>query len=84
MFDRQWLVSNGLGLDGLRAVAASPRLGQLRELDVQSSPFGDEGGRALCESAHLNRITRLGVYNCGIGEDVTAALRARFGTALQI
>jgi hypothetical protein len=65
-------------------MTASPRLGQLRELDVQSSPFGDEGGRALCESPYLNRITSLAAYNCGLGRDITAALRARFGTALRV
>jgi uncharacterized protein (TIGR02996 family) len=81
---RLCLVTTGFGLGGLRAVAASPRLGQLRELDVQSSPFGDEGGRALCESPLLNRITCLAVYNCGLGADVTAALRARFGAALRV
>jgi uncharacterized protein (TIGR02996 family) len=81
---RLCLVTTGLGLDGLRAIAASPRLGQLRDLDVQSSPFGDEGGRVLCESPHLGRITRLALYDCDIGESVTAELQARFGAALQV
>lgn len=78
------LTTTGIGLDGLRAVAASSRLGQLRELDVQSSPFGDEGGRVLCESPYLNRINCLAVHDCGLGEDTTAALRARFGAALRV
>jgi uncharacterized protein (TIGR02996 family) len=81
---RACLVTVGCGLDGVRALASSPRLGQLRDLDVQSTPFGDEGARLLCESPYLTRITRLAVYNCGIGADMTAALRKRFGAALKI
>jgi uncharacterized protein (TIGR02996 family) len=78
------LVRVGLGIDGLRAVAASRWLGQLRYLGLESSPLGNEGARILCESPYLNRLTRLTLYNCGIGEGMTAALRKRFGTALKI
>jgi uncharacterized protein (TIGR02996 family) len=81
---RACLVKVGLGMDGLRAVFRSPHLSRLRDLDIQSTPFGDEGARLLCESPHLNRITRLAVYNCGIGKEMTAALRKRFGPALKI
>lgn len=81
---RLGLVSTGLGIDGLRAITNSPRLSQLRDLDVQSAPFGDEGGKLLCDSPHLNRLTRLAVSNCGIGPQMTAALRKRFGPALKI
>jgi hypothetical protein len=67
----------GLNDDGLRRIASSPHLTNLRELTLKSWR-GTLNYRLLAESRHLDRLRRLrvGPY---VSDTVRAALAARFG-----
>jgi uncharacterized protein (TIGR02996 family) len=59
---------------GMSALAASPHLAALRELDVSANRIGDTGLTALARSRTLARLHTLRVRANGIGEVGCAAL----------
>ncbi len=67
-----------LGGDGLRALAASPYLSELRCLCIYdlANPIGDEGIRALVESPYLTNLTHLELHDNHIGPEGVRALAA--------
>jgi uncharacterized protein (TIGR02996 family) len=75
--------NNELTDNGLVALAASPRCRNLVELDLQYTSVGDEGARALLESAHLSKLAYLIVSNTRIGNGAKYRLRKRFGAGVR-
>jgi hypothetical protein len=74
------LGGNRLGDEGVRVLAASPRLGRLTSLELTGTGIGAEGARLLESSAHLRRLTSLDLgFNSIDDEQVQARLRQRFG-----
>jgi uncharacterized protein (TIGR02996 family) len=74
----------GPGPATAQVIAASSQLPSVRFLSLEGLPIGDEGGKALCNSPYLTQLRSLTVRDCGISEDVIAALRERFGEALRV
>jgi hypothetical protein len=72
--------------EGVRALAASPHLWELRRLVVAAVPLDDATAEALARSRHLGNLQELVVR--GDGPDLTdaglRALRERFGDGLMI
>lgn len=71
------LAANELGDEGARALAACPRLRELRRLDVSDCQIGPAGARALAASPHLGRLRRLHLSDDPIGDDGMAVLVER-------
>jgi uncharacterized protein (TIGR02996 family) len=65
-----------------QVMARCPGLAGLRRLALDYAGVGEEGARALVESPHLNALEYLDLRNNGIGIEVEAALRRRFGKAV--
>jgi uncharacterized protein (TIGR02996 family) len=76
-----WLLENPLGDEGASALAASPRLRQLRLLSLGACSIGEEGASALATSPHLGRLRELHLYrnNFDLSGPAGKALRDRFG-----
>lgn len=60
--------------DDVRAIAHSPHLAGLTELDLNDNPFGPGGAAALASSPNLRSLESLELGNCAIGPDGTGAL----------
>ncbi|MBN9118642.1 MAG: TIGR02996 domain-containing protein [Planctomycetes bacterium] len=59
---------NGLTRDGIAALAESPVLRSLTELNLtRGGQIGDEGAVLLARSPHLTNLARLNVNDCNIG-----------------
>jgi uncharacterized protein (TIGR02996 family) len=78
------LTYNRIGPEGARALAGSPHLARLRALYLSDNAIGDEGARALAASPHLRQIASLDVGANYLGDDAIAALRRRFGLAVEV
>jgi uncharacterized protein (TIGR02996 family) len=70
------LSNNGIGDDGLRALAASDSLGCISALDLGSNGIGDDGAHMLAASPSLGSLVRLSLWGNGIGADGARALAA--------
>jgi uncharacterized protein (TIGR02996 family) len=68
-----------IGDAGLRDLAKSPRLANLRLLDLSNNWLTDAGAEAILESPHLAKLTRLDLRHNRIGRDRQQALRRRYG-----
>jgi uncharacterized protein (TIGR02996 family) len=75
---------NPVGDVGATALAESPSLARLVELNLFSAGIGDVGALALARSPHLTRLARLHLNLNPIGEEGRRALRARFGSRVQL
>ncbi len=62
-----------IGAEGVRALANSPYLAQLRYLDPGHA-IGDEGAQALAASPFWRRMTELTLNSCNIGPEGIRAL----------
>lgn len=70
--------------DGVEQLAAWPGATALHSLNLQDNPqITDAGAIALAESPHLTGIKRLNLRGIRFGADALAALRTRFGSALE-
>jgi hypothetical protein len=58
----------------VRALANSPLLDQLTELELTYNQIGDEGAAVLAVSPRISRLRRLEISECGIGEEGARAL----------
>lgn len=79
-----WLRQIPLGPEAAVALASSPHAHKLRDLNLLECELGDEGARALLGSPHLDGLTKLQLSGNRISADVSVALRARWGTGLQL
>jgi uncharacterized protein (TIGR02996 family) len=71
------LLGQKIDFDKLYALAFSPHLCRLKELDLSYNPLGPEGGRLLAASPLLPRLQTLTLHGCALGrEGVTALLAA--------
>jgi uncharacterized protein (TIGR02996 family) len=61
---------------GAQALAESPYLGQLTELDCYLTAFGDGGLQALAASRHLTKLGELALFKNRIGDAGVQALTA--------
>jgi hypothetical protein len=68
------VTSNEIGVDGARAIGASPLLGNLKQLHLSGSSIGSEGARALAESVNLGALEVLDLSRNSIGDDGAGAL----------
>lgn len=69
---------------GVAKLAAWPGAASLRSLDLKDNPqITDTGARALAESPHLAGLERLNLRGIRLGKKAIAALRTRFGDALE-
>jgi uncharacterized protein (TIGR02996 family) len=59
--------NEALDADGVAALACSPHLASLTDLDLMGNVLGDEGVRALADSPHLARLTSLVLSRNDIG-----------------
>jgi uncharacterized protein (TIGR02996 family) len=75
------LSGNPIGA-GLNAVATSPRLGNLRRLDVAQCGITRPGALALLRSPHLDRLVSLRLDENPIGPKAFKDLKARLGDRL--
>jgi uncharacterized protein (TIGR02996 family) len=74
-----WGSRRRIGNAGAVALAASPHLRNLRQLDLHHNPIGDEGARALLASPHLAGLTSLVLATENLSPTVGAELKRRFG-----
>jgi Ran GTPase-activating protein (RanGAP) involved in mRNA processing and transport len=58
----------------VRALAASPLLVRLTDLNLSHNAIGSEGAQALAASPHLARLTKVHLSRIGIGLDGARAL----------
>jgi hypothetical protein len=65
----------------MRALAESPILEGVRDLDLSSNPLGSEGLHALARSPHAGTLQQLGLRNCRIDDEAAALVSSSF-TAL--
>jgi uncharacterized protein (TIGR02996 family) len=79
-----WLHFNGVGDSGVRALAASPVAQGLAWLDLKANRITSDGALALAESPYLKGFHRLELQRNDIGPLAQAALRERFGPAVQV
>ncbi len=73
-FERLVLAGNPIGSQGVRALAESPRLENLRTLDVRDAQIGPDGAFALAAAAHLGKLGRLVLSMNPIGAEGARAL----------
>jgi uncharacterized protein (TIGR02996 family) len=66
--------STELGPAGLAALAGSPHLAGLRELDLGQNPVRDEGLRELARSRTLTGLTWLSLFDAQVTDEGVAAL----------
>ena len=74
------LRATGLSLDDLRALAALESAGDLRELVLRDSPFGDEGVAIVGQLPWLQDLEKLQIEGSGCGKEARARLRKDWGT----
>ncbi|HEY7311627.1 MAG TPA: TIGR02996 domain-containing protein [Gemmataceae bacterium] len=77
------LAHNRIGDVGMSALGSSPYLARLTRLDLDANRIGDAGALALASSPHLGRLATIDLTENQIGETAKAALRKRFGDAVQ-
>jgi hypothetical protein len=70
---------NHLGSDTPRAIAESPAMAELEELNLEDNHIGDEGALAMAASPHLGRLRLLEIANNGLTALGKAVLLRRFG-----
>jgi uncharacterized protein (TIGR02996 family) len=68
------LPRSGIGPDGARALAKSPVLAAVRELDLTGNQLADDGTRAVAESDHLPNLRRLVLMHNRVGDIGARAL----------
>jgi uncharacterized protein (TIGR02996 family) len=68
------LQSNGIGPQGLEALARSALADNLAFLQVEDNPIGDQGLMALLESPRLSRLAGLVAWNCDLTDAGVEAL----------
>jgi uncharacterized protein (TIGR02996 family) len=68
------LSGNGIGSDGVQALAVSPYLTRLTTLNLSQCRIGDRGARALAESPLLSRLVDLDLSDNDIGPGGVRAL----------
>jgi hypothetical protein len=76
------LASHDIGEAGARALAASPHLAGLKELDMSRNHVGAAGAAALTASPRLTGLVRLNLAQNRLGHDTKRLLRARFGAGV--
>jgi uncharacterized protein (TIGR02996 family) len=70
---------NGVGDEGVRAIAQTETLSQLTRLNLTANRITSKGARALIESSGLPRLARLDLLRNDIGAAEQEKLRDRFG-----
>jgi uncharacterized protein (TIGR02996 family) len=60
--------------NAMKVLAGSPRLAQLRRLDVSCSGVGDAGVRAIAESRFMSNLSSLRIGRCGITDSSIQAI----------
>src|SRR5438270_23243 len=73
-----------LGHAGVEALAASPQLARLTELDLHSNDIGEAGAQALATSPHLASLTRLTWWSATPGGIRPGRRRRQSEYALQL
>ena len=73
---------SGIGAEGAKALASSPRLANLTSLGLAGNGIGGEGAVALASSPHLANLTSLDLNDNEIGDEGAEALRQRFGAGV--
>jgi hypothetical protein len=68
--------ATGLTATSMRALAGSPLLDRLTELELVENQIGDEGASALAASPRISQLRQLNMGGCGIGEKGARALVA--------
>jgi uncharacterized protein (TIGR02996 family) len=71
---------NGVGDEGVRAIAQSETLSQLTRLNLTANRITRDGARALIESPALRRLARLDLQRNDIAAPEQEELRDRFGS----
>lgn len=66
------------------ALCSSPRLGQLKVLDLSMGTLTDVGGQALLDTPALDGLELLDLEHNFLSESVAAALAARFGSRINL
>ena len=66
------------------ALAASPRLARLTELDLRDNRITDVGAVALAGSPHLAQLDEISLYGNPISRAARAELRERFGERVRV
>jgi uncharacterized protein (TIGR02996 family) len=79
-----WLYGNPIGDAGIIALAETPWVQQLEELNVTSTGMTEAGAEVLLRSPHLERVLRLScdLQKPALEKTTIAALRERFGARL--
>jgi hypothetical protein len=72
-------LSTRIGPEGVAALASSPHLSGLRELDLGQTRVLDEGLRALAEGPTLTRLTRLDLFDAQVTDEGVRALASSPG-----
>jgi hypothetical protein len=73
------LSNTPIGDDGIAALVDSPRLHQIRELEVNACLIGDAGIERLAESRFVERLVRLGVCDNSFGPNGALRFARRIG-----
>jgi uncharacterized protein (TIGR02996 family) len=79
-----YLNHNQIGDEGVRALAASPRLSPLTELDLRDNRITDEGARLLAASTTLGNLRELLLRGNPIRNRGWTLLRQRFGSRVRL
>jgi hypothetical protein len=77
------LARNRLGDEGMSALARSPNLARLRQLDLANCGMTQIGARELVASPHAGGLRHVRVYEPKLPRGALLALRKRFGKTLQ-
>src|SRR5262249_54910723 len=77
------LYENPFGPPGLIALAGSPVLERLGELNLDFLPVGDAGVAALAGSPHARSMRRLELLKCNLSDDSALALARSGWTTLR-
>jgi uncharacterized protein (TIGR02996 family) len=68
------LGDNGLGPEGVEALAATAGPGSLQALDLHRNPLGDRGAATLAEAPLLRTLSALDLSSCEVSDTGVAAL----------
>ncbi len=68
--------TNRIGPDGTLILAASPKAGQLRKLNLWSNGIADYGVEAICNQKHIDKLTHLDVSGNLLTNRAAVALAA--------
>ncbi len=77
-----WLSANPIGDEGVRALARSPWMAQLRELNLDGTGMSDAGAEALLQSPHVDSIRKLICLKNELSEEMEQRLSRKFGSRL--